>query len=741
MASALRIPPGTVLARVKEDGDVRIRFVEEVDGFVLRFVIDGTDEEFLIDEADGVRVRPTVIWIYDEFAAGGLRDLSAGEATLTAWGGRYLGLDRAVLVARQPRAVLKYDLALAALRNDIPRSAKALEEFAAKLMPDAKETFCGRSIIRWMNNLELFDGQIGAMRNRSGRERGRSQLPPIADRVVHQAMALYHAVPGIKKMDAYALATDVWTQLASQGVDGLGAAAPSKTAVVNRINACENKDTWESKLGAHDANKHFLASGESERGARPFELTFMDGTEFEQVTLFSRDVPVPSSKMKLIAMMDTAALFVYPSLPFSGPYRGEMGMGALLSALTPPVLDDKTRREHPERVMFFGSLGRLRVDNDKAIIPPSSVANLASLIRRVELAKKFGPDEKYAVENYFGWLKGRLDGEPGTVLSPRSRRRSIRRDPLAEATMTRDSFAHRVEALRLEWNDTGHTALGGRTPNEIMLEHVAVHRTRFTPAGEVRRHLARTVKGTLTTDGVVFDNIRYRWNRTGVTKLLSENLAQQAFAKRLEGTARCEVWLRAYDWNVDFVDVLNESDNSFVTLWSDDPDYTAFQTRWEHHFHQSCVVTGATGAQTVEQRALRRAESIRQQWEVLENEPFGAAKKAAAVLELAGVRERGKNLAEDPDLSDFSHFLAPTDVAGRDRADIPKGPAQTNANKTSADGAEAAPADDRGGLDPEPRSVLQMLEQDQAEEDLDGGIEWDAEERGPDPDSTRGEEA
>ncbi|WP_404365847.1 hypothetical protein AB5I39_09700 [Sphingomonas sp. MMS24-J45] len=581
MACPLPIPPGTVLAY----HSVRIVFVEAVDDFVLRFVVEGTSDEFCVDATDGVRVRPTVRWLLEQFAAGSLTDCATSHATLTEWQGRYLGLDRAAVFAKEPRAVQKYDLALAAIIERLPRNAKLLEKFARTTTPDGQKVASGRSIIRWMNNLQTHDERIGAMRNRSGRRRGCSQLPPVVDRLVHQSMALYWADESIRKMDCHALVVHAWHRLEKDGAQRIGDRPPSKTTVVNRINKCESKETWSTKFGRHEADRYFRASGESMPIRRPFELAYIDGTEFRQVCLFSAEIAIPSSKMKTIEVMDAFSLFVFPTTPFAGPYRAEMGMSAILGALIAPVLDEETVAKDPMQLLFFGRIGRLRGDNDKAIIPPSAIGNLANVIRRVELAKKYGPDEKSNLENYFGFKKARLDGLPGTVLSARSRRRSIRRDPLAEASMTREAFARRNEELRLEWNAMGHAALGGRSPNDIILEHISQEgKVRFTPPGEIRRHLARTVKGVLTTDGVTYDGILYRWNRTGITKLLSENLASQAFAKRLEGTAKCDVLIRAYDWNLDFIEVLNDHDNQFIQLWSDDPDYTAFLSRYEHSF-------------------------------------------------------------------------------------------------------------------------------------------------------------
>ena len=631
--------------------------------------------------------------------------------------------------------MLKYDIALAALVQKRARSANDLGAFAKEFVPDGEDAPSGRSVIRWMNNLELQGEKVGAMVNRSGREKGWSQLPPIADRIVQQSMALFYSATALKKMDAHALTVAAWKRLKDQGVEGLGAKAPSKTTVVNRINRCESKETWTSKFGPYDADRHFLASGESVPLTRPFEQVFMDGTEFEQVSRFSANAEIPSSQLKVVQLIDGATLLAFPSTPFAGPYRSEMGMGAILGALTAPTLDEKTLAEDPMRVLFFGKIGRLRTDNDKAMIPPSAIGNLASVVTLIELARKYGPDEKSPIENYFGWLKARLDGEPGTVMSPRSRRRSIRRDPLAESAMTRASHCRKIEALRLEWNDTGHAAIGYRKPNDLMLEFISTLNTRLIDPGEVRRHMARTVVGVLTTDGVTFDNVTYKWNRTGITKLLSENLASQAFSKRLEGTARVEVWLRVYDWNLDFVEVLNESNNEFVTSWSDDPDYTEFLSRYEHSFHQSNVISGETGAQTIEQRALRRAQSLEEQWEDIHNEPYQIAKKAATILATAEVSEKAKKCIGDPDLTKFEGFLIRTEVAGQDRIDGARGPSQRRTG-IDEDGlakvpkSKPTPTGPWGGLEPHPPADEDHLDgdapepHDPTEPDLDDGLDW-----------------
>ena len=566
------------------------------------------------------------------------------------------------------------------------------------------------------------------MCNASGREKGQSQLPPIVDRLVHQSMALFYAMEELKKMDSYALVVAAWKRLYDRGVANIGNAPPYKSTVINRINKCENADTYASKHGRDEAEKYFHASGNVVPVSRPFELVYMDGTELRQVTYYSRDVEIPSHKLKVVGLMDVASLFVFPTQPFGGPYRAEMGMGAIMAALTPPALTDEMIADDPMLLLCFGRIKALRVDNDKAMIPPAAIGNLASVITAVELASRYASDEKSNLENFWGWVKHRLAGEPGTVLSPRSRRKSIRYDPLEDASLTREDLAAKFEALRLEWNATGHKALGWRTPNEIMLEHIGRSRVRFTNPAEVRRYLARTVRGVLTNDGVVYDEITYKWNREGITQTLSRNHAAQKIRSRLSGTARCDVWLRVYDWNLDIIEVVDEAGNECVELGSDDPEYTRHLTRYEHAFHKACVISGATGAQTATERALRRAESLNQQMRVMEEKPFTVAKKAGAILEQAEIRELGGSVANDPDLTDFKDLLLLTEIGGADRVDPPTGPSQRQLDDDDhapkrRKGKRPEVSPDWSGLDPDPKSNSDMLSAEQ--EDPDEGIAWD----------------
>lgn len=92
---------------------------------------------------------------------------------------------------------------------------------------------------------------------------------------------------------------------------------------------------------------------------------------------------------------------------------------------------------------------------------------------------------------------------------------------------------------------------------------------------------------------------------------------------------------------------------------------------------------------------------------------------------------RGRNLKDDPDLTNFAHLLIPTNVGGLNRADAPRGPSQSKKADDDVDDADnvnkaaAAPAADWGGLDPQPRSVMDEVAAAEEQENLDGEIAWD----------------
>ena len=710
------------IGMVFEHLDDRITLVEVIDGGLARFAHCDTGREFLVEAEPGLFVRPTLRWMLEEFGAGHLKE-AAAQTPEREWRDRFLGLDRAAVMSRNKKDVAKYDIALEALKQSVPWSAEPVEALLRKLIDGWDRRPSARSVMRWMDSLLVCDRRVGAMANRSGRRPGSSPLAPKVDKLVHQATALYWSVPAMAKMDAPALVEAAWRTLKDAGATDIGEAPPSKTTVVNRINRTEGEQTWTAKYGRDEAAMHFRGNGESGSFDDPFDLVFIDGVELEQVCLYSDDWKIPSSKMKIVAAMSASTSFVFPSNPFVGPYRAQMGLEALLGPLAPPVLDPSQPGHEVSDALCFGRIGRLRGDNDKALIPPSAIGNIAALIDHVELAKTYGPNEKSPLENYWGWVKKRLKDELGTVLSPRSRRRSPRRDPVAEAGLTRAGLARKYEALRQEWNRSGHATLGGRSPRDLVVESVLARGIRFVDGQEIRRSLARTERAILTKDGILHDEIRYRWNRPGITAALSGNLFRTPFAKRLRGTAKCEVHIRVYDWNLDMIEVWDEARRTFVKMWSTDPEYAEFLTKWEHTIYKKARAAGAGGAQTKGDRLAHRAATIRSFDVQMPEMGFRDRKKASALLACEEFREKARNVKDDPDLADFDALLFMVPPGGSERVDDPVGPPQRSHGRTPVPSAHQAPPRlleyGWGGHAPEGGAQLVV------DDDPDGGIDWD----------------
>ena len=90
----------------------------------------------------------------------------------------------------------------------------------------------------------------------------------------------------------------------------------------------------------------------------------------------------------------------------------------------------------------------------------------------------------------------------------------------------------------------------------------------------------------LTTDGLVYDGIRYRFAPEQTTRALSANYHRTPHRFRLEGTAKTFVRIRCWEGNVDRIEVIDDDTGEGFSMWSTNPGYTGGLSRWEHHQYQ-----------------------------------------------------------------------------------------------------------------------------------------------------------
>ncbi len=440
-----------------------------------------------------------------------------------------------------------------------------------------------------MKKLTDAGGRIGALVSGSGREAGQSQLPDVVDRLVHK-WALQYWQPSsefgrLETKDAAAgRVHQEWNELKERKVPFLGVEPPSAEAVRERINSLECYSTYASRHGLAAAARKFLAKGEPVEAGRPFERIYMDGTEYRHALFYSDEYQIPAAKLKGVMAMDCFSQFVFPFPVFAGPFRAEMGLRALRGVMTPPNLSDEAQEDDPSLGLMFGLPSDILLDRDRTLIAPGTIPQILAIVSTVELAQAYHSDAKSKLENFHKFVKRLIEYCPGQVLAPRHKY-DPGYDPIKEARVTRAQYADLIEQCRLQWNATAKEALGARSPNDLMRGYLAEHGPRLTDPGEIWRALSRTPseRSLLTTNGLEYEGIRYRWNRDGVNEVLSSNYHKTPFSKRIAGTAKVEVTIRVWDDDLDMIEVYDEKNHSYHRMYSTDPGYTSGLSLWEHH--------------------------------------------------------------------------------------------------------------------------------------------------------------
>lgn len=199
----------------------------------------------------------------------------------------------------------------------------------------------------------------------------------------------------------------------------------------------------------------------------------------------------------------------------------------------------------------------------------------------------------------------------------------------------------------------------------------------------VRRTFASTPSKpcVLTSDGLVYDNVRYRFNREGVKTALSSNLHRMPFANRLKGTARLIVAIRCWDDNIDMIEVYDEANGVYHEMWSTDPGYTGGLSRWEHHAYQKLLRQGGAGATTKRDRLRSKAKHLDKMHKTLTGKSFREREHDFGLLEAEERRQSGARAA-NPDCARVPELGLATGIGGLDRKDIPIPPFQGKAADT-----------------------------------------------------------
>jgi hypothetical protein len=267
-------------------------------------------------------------------------------------------------------------------------------------------------------------------------------------------------------------------------------------------------------------------------------------------------------------------------------------------------------------------------------------------------------------------------------------------DPVAEAELTGHQMRHIIRAFYLRWNTTPKPCLGDRSPLDLVRESLlAGRRHPVLDPHDVERALAKTVPNrVLTTNGVVYDGIRYRGD--GIEQFLNDNFRDTPHAERTKGSAKCIVSIRTYEWDIDYIDVYDAHNRSYLRLYSTQPGYTSGLSRWGHDQFKKMARARRELFNTERQKILSRLKSLRSIDVDAPSVPVRRRARMFALYEAEQVRRLSGKRAERPD---FQHPLPeqffPITSAATLRRDVPAPP--PGPKQAEGRGAKAYPAPPR----------------------------------------------
>lgn len=662
----------------------RIRLDRDLGDWVLGFVdVETGHDYFVLDDVCDEPIRTTIDWLFTEKEAGRLVDPEEGADT-DARRRTFLGLDRSACIRRDPKSAWRFRWAWAVMK-DGPETTS--DDSYRKWMRDRPHLALGEdgkeeplppasSLRRWVRKLKAARGRRGALVSCAGRLKGQSPLPGLEDWLVQEAAIFFWAAENPDIIDAGGYYIDMRDRIVEGDDEELKkrlAATPVRLETIRtRARSLEGEATTEAKEGVRRARRMFRPAGEGVPVERFLERVEMDGLELRQIVRFSEDWPVAAGKIKLINAIDSQTHFWFFPAMFCGPYREDMTAVALMNIMMPPThLSEEQLQENPWFAEAYGTMDLIAPDNEKAIFSPGSVSALTELGPDLEMPDANHPDSKALVEALNRFIKGFLEGLPGTVRGPRHPKDPTR-NAVDEAELTRGQLRAQIVTAWLYWNLTKRDYLGDRSPLDMVRDSIlADDRPKRNTPGDVRRGLSKTHDNiVITRDGFEFDTITYQSPDLG--QLVDANYHRTGFKDRVDGTAKVIASIRTNEGNLHEAEIYDEERKRFVRVWSTQPGYTQFLSRWEH---------GEFKQMTSEQRPRRiselkrmrlRSERLRQVAADLPRASMKAASKAAALLECDEFRRASGARAHKPEFTNpaMHGILANAGVDGR--TDIPR---------------------------------------------------------------------
>ena len=183
----------------------------------------------------------------------------------------------------------------------------------------------------------------------------------------------------------------------------------------------------------------------------------------------------------------------------------------------------------------------------------------------------------------------------------------------------------------------------------------------------------------ITRDGLVYDHVRYRWNRKAVGDMLDAGDHRLPAGLRTPGTAMVMLSIRVWHDDIDMIEVFDSETGTYHEMWSTEPEYTSGLSRWEHRQYLEMIKAGKGGASSDVDRLRIKGMSLCQQDELMPELSFRDRAVGAALVEAEGYRRNSGARATRPGYAEVPELGATMTPGGQNREDLPTTPTQSGA--------------------------------------------------------------
>ena len=235
--------------------------------------------------------QPFTLAILRDLYAIGKASFSGEPESATERQGRFATMDPHAIIDRDPKARWKANLAQRALQSRVKRTDRECRNFLEDHYGTEQGDFdypkpSPSTLRRWMSKLVKSRKDASVLASLAGRPKGRSQLDPVVDGLVHEAALYFWTRPRAQVMDAFSWLSDQIDRLPPKN-DGSSHLCPSKQTLYKRVDALRCYDTVKAKHGEKEAERRYRGSGENLVVNDLLDVVLMDATTLEQAWLAS----------------------------------------------------------------------------------------------------------------------------------------------------------------------------------------------------------------------------------------------------------------------------------------------------------------------------------------------------------------------------------------------------------------------------------------------------------------------